>query len=124
MNLDEIGRDTPPPSSIPHEFQDLENRINAQFIDTLKKVFEARAELDSKTSSRLIGSQVRTAEEVKAELRNLKNSLDKLVVWAETTQKQIDKTLDPTPVPQNPEISPLETKQASSWFQKLTQWWS
>lgn len=123
MNLDEIGRDSPP-SSIPHEFQDLENRINAQFIDTLKKVFEARAELDSKTSSRLIGSQVRTPEEVKTELRNLKNSLDKLVVWAETTQKQIDKTLDPTPEPQISEIAPLETKEASSWFQKLTQWWS
>jgi len=107
----------------PHQFQDLQRRINEKFVETLKGVFEARLELDTKNTSRLVGSQVRTPEEVKAELQSLQNSLSKLMTWAETTQKQIAKTLDPNP-PQKV-IEPISApREPKSWLKRLIQRWT
>jgi hypothetical protein len=73
----------------------LRKKITDTMLALLVKVFEWKLSLDkSRSSSRLERSSVESPDEIKKQLGTLRSDLEKLIIWAQTTLKQVDKALE------------------------------
>lgn len=97
----------------------LRKKITETMLALLVKVFEWKLSLDkSRSSSRLERSSVESPDVIKKQLGSLQSDLEKLIIWAQTALKQIDKALeDPRkPSPSQPKAGSPQKKESDNIF--------